>query len=237
MKIIRNYVTGKKIWVSIHESTDTSGRLIANVVIGTLEFDQPGKIFLLTTEILKKANHSTIAKLFDKSMFILWPNGIRHDDVLLFLSDAALYIVKAASTIKLLYSKIVHIICLAHGIHRVAETIRSNFLKVDKLIAKVKQIFLKAPFRTLLFKEEEALGINLPPQPIITRWGAWINAASYYCENFVEVKKVIQLLNSNDFFSIEQAQHLLSGSSMETNFVFIHSNYDFMPAEITKLET
>lgn len=56
MKIIRNYVAGKKIWVSIDESTDVSGRFIANVVIGTLEFDQPGKIFYLTTEILEKAN-------------------------------------------------------------------------------------------------------------------------------------------------------------------------------------
>jgi hypothetical protein len=28
MKIIRNYVTGKKIWVSIDESTDTSGHFI-----------------------------------------------------------------------------------------------------------------------------------------------------------------------------------------------------------------
>jgi len=105
MKIIRNYVTSKKIWVSIDESTDTSGRFIANVVIGTLEFDQSGKIFLLTTEILEKANHSTIAKLFDKSMFILWPNGIRHDDVLLFLSDAAPYMVKAVSTIKVFILK------------------------------------------------------------------------------------------------------------------------------------
>ncbi|KAL4154240.1 hypothetical protein QTP88_002065 [Uroleucon formosanum] len=137
-----------------NESTDTSGRFIANVVIGTLEFDQPGKIFLLTTEILEKANHSTIVKLFDKSMFILWPNGIRHDDVLLILSDAAPYMVKAASTIKVLYSKIVHITCQAHGIHRVAETIRSNFPKINKLIAKVKQIFLKAPSGILLFKKE-----------------------------------------------------------------------------------
>jgi len=100
-------------------------------------------------------------------MFILWPNGICHDDILLFLSDAAPYMAKAASTIKVLYSKIVHITCLAYGIHRVAETIRSNFPKIDKFIAKVKQIFLKAPSRILLFKEE-APGINLPPQPIIT---------------------------------------------------------------------
>jgi len=83
---------------------------------------------------------------------VLWPNGVRQDEVLLFLSDAAPYMVKAASTIKVVYPKIVHITYLAHGIHRVAETIRSNFPKVDKLMSKVKQIFLKAPSRILLFK-------------------------------------------------------------------------------------
>jgi hypothetical protein len=72
--------------------------------------------------------------------------------------------------LKFLYSKLVHITCLSHGIHRVAETIRSNFPKIDKLIARVKQIFLKAPSRILLFKEE-APSINLPPHPIVTRWG------------------------------------------------------------------
>ncbi|KAE9522401.1 hypothetical protein AGLY_017232 [Aphis glycines] len=215
---------------------DSKGRFIGYVVIGTLEFDQPGKIFLLTTEILEKANHSTIAKIFDKSMFTLWPNGIRHDDVLLFLSDAAPYMVKAASTIKVLYSKMVHITCLAHGIHRVAENIRSNFPKVDKLIAKVKQIFLKAPSRILLFKKE-APGINLPPQAIITRWRTWINAASYYCEHYVKIKRVIQLLNSNDSIYIKEVQQLILDNSLETNLVFIHFNYGFIPAEITKLET
>lgn len=32
---IRNYVTNKKIWVSIDEPIDASGPFIANVVIGT----------------------------------------------------------------------------------------------------------------------------------------------------------------------------------------------------------
>jgi len=148
--------------ISIDESTDTNGRFIANVVIGILEFDLPSKIFLLTNEILEKANHSTGAKLFEKSMYILWPNGIHHDDVLLFLSDTTLYMAKADSTIKILNSEMVHITCLAHDIHRIAENIRSYFTKVNKLIAKEKQIFLMLPSRILLFKEE-ALGINFFP--------------------------------------------------------------------------
>jgi len=68
---IRDNVKGNKIWVSIDEITDVNGRYVANVVIGTLQTDQPGKVYLLNTEVLDKANYSTITKLFDKSMFLL----------------------------------------------------------------------------------------------------------------------------------------------------------------------
>ena len=90
-------VFDRKIWVSLNETTDTEGRYIANVIIGTLEEDTAGPIFLLNTEALEKTNHSTVSKLFDKSLSILWPDGIRHDDVLLFLSDAAPYMVKCGN--------------------------------------------------------------------------------------------------------------------------------------------
>jgi hypothetical protein len=78
---------------------------VANVIIGTLEIDGPGEVFLLTSEVLESVNHSTICKLFDRSMFLLWPEGIRHDDVLLFVTDAASYIVKAGKSIKSFYAK------------------------------------------------------------------------------------------------------------------------------------
>jgi len=80
--MLRRHVVGNKIWISIDESTDVEGRCIANVIVGTLLVDEPGEIFLLTSEVLDKVNFSTIAKLFDASMFNLWPDGIRHDDVL-----------------------------------------------------------------------------------------------------------------------------------------------------------
>jgi hypothetical protein len=67
--------------MSLDEITDVEGQYIANVIIGTLEEDTAGPIFLLNTKSLKKINHSTVNKLFDKSLNILWHNGIRHDDV------------------------------------------------------------------------------------------------------------------------------------------------------------
>ena len=141
---IRDYVRNKNVWVSIDETTDVERRYVANVIIGTLEVDNPGKIFLLNSEVLEKANHSTVSKLFDRSLFILWPEGILHD-VLLFVSDAAPYMVKAGKSLQVLYSKMVHITCLAHGLHRVAEQIRMNFSEINSLISNIKKSFLKAP--------------------------------------------------------------------------------------------
>jgi hypothetical protein len=146
---IRDNIKGNKIWVSIYETTDVNGTYVVNVVIGILQTDQSGKVYSLNTEILDKANYSTITKLFDK--FLLWPDGIRHDDVFLFLSDTTPCMIKTRTTIKALYSKIIHATCSAHGIHLVAEDIRGKFSEIDKLIAEIKQIFLKEPSRTILF--------------------------------------------------------------------------------------
>jgi len=98
---------------------------------------------LLTSEQLERAKFSTISKLFDKSMNLLWPNGVLHDNVLLFLIDAAPYMVKATNSLKALYSKMVHVTCLEHALYCVAEKIRGSFKNVDELISNAKKVFLK----------------------------------------------------------------------------------------------
>ena len=62
---IRGQVHGKKIFVSIGETTDVEHRYVTNVVIGTLEIDGPGEVFLLTSEVLEAVNHSTICRLLE----------------------------------------------------------------------------------------------------------------------------------------------------------------------------
>jgi hypothetical protein len=137
MNKIRSNIAGHKIWVLVNETTHVQGRYIANIIIGTLEIDKSGQVYLLNSEVFEKTNHSTITKFFDRLMFHLWPDGIRHDDIMLFVSDAEPYMIKAGKSIGMLYS-MVHITCVAHGVHRIAEEIRKRFSNVDKLIAKVK---------------------------------------------------------------------------------------------------
>lgn len=159
-------VDRKKIWVSIDETADITCRFVANVIIGALEENGSGKIFLLNVEELEKTNHSTVFKLFDKSMNILWPDGVKHDDELLFLTDGVPCMIKTTSSIKTLNPKMIHATCLACRLHRVAETVRILNPKVDKIIANVKNCLKKkTPSRIQIFRDICTL-LPLPPEPI-----------------------------------------------------------------------
>jgi hypothetical protein len=123
------------------------GKKYGLALMKRLEENNHGKQFLLYVEEMEKANHTTTFKLFDKSMNILWPEGVRNDDVLLFLSEAAPYMVKSGNAIKNLYSKIIHVTRLTYVFHGVAETVIINNPKIDKIIANVKKVFRKDPSR------------------------------------------------------------------------------------------
>ncbi|KAL4125966.1 hypothetical protein QTP88_010198 [Uroleucon formosanum] len=233
---IKKYCENQKLWISIDETTDVEGRYIANVIIGTLEIGCPGKIFLLNTEALEKANYTSIAKLLDKALHLLWPQVIKYDNILLFLSDAAPYMVKAGKGIKIIYSKMEHVTCLAHGLHRVAEEVRKYFTKVDQLTSNVKKNFLKCPARIQFFREK-APNISLPPQPVLTRWGTWLSAANYYCEHYETLKEIILGLNREDSISIEKAQDLMEDCDLKSDLIYIYSNFGTLSNSITKLET
>ena len=50
--------------------------------------------------------------------------------------------------------------------------IKSHFEDVDQLIAKVKAVTIKNETRQAKFS-----AIGYPTQPVLTRWGSWLNVA------------------------------------------------------------
>ena len=59
---------------------------------------------------------------------------------------------KAGVGLKIMFPKMVHVRCLARGIHRVCEDIRVLFEDVDLLISNVKKVFIEAPSRVRVFR-------------------------------------------------------------------------------------
>ena len=232
---IRDNVGDSNIWVSVDETTDVTGRFVVNVVIGTMRSEETSKIYLLTCEEIEKTNSTTIAQTFTKALNDLWPNGVQFDRVLLLVTDAAAYMKKAGLALKVLYPNMIHVTCLAHGLHRIAEHVRELHPKVDKLVANVKKVFLKSPSRIQHFKEI-APDLSLPPQPVLTRWGTWISAVLYYALHWDTLKLIFDGLNSDSASSIKIAKEILEDDVTRNNVSYISTYFEKIPTAISSLE-
>lgn len=210
---------------------------MANVVVGVLDPDEEisTQKFLLHTAELASGNHSTIARLFMDAVRILG-DDFDSERILLFISDAAPYMVKAAKAIQVFFPKITHVTCVAHALHRVCEAVRSEYDIVDRFVANCKKVFVKAPSRQQIFRELEP-DIALPPQPITTRWGTWMDAVQYYADNIERIERVFAALDEDDAVAIKICNELLRDGQLKSQIIFIASNFAFLAAAIKNLES
>jgi len=82
-----------------------------------------------------------------------------------------------------------------------------------------------------------APNLALPPQPILTRWSTWLNAAFYYCDNLEIIKEIILQLNSEDSIAIKKSQDLIKDPNLKANLIYIKSNFEIIPSTIKMLKT
>ena len=95
-----------------------------------------------------------------------------------------------------------HVTCLAHGLNRVAEEVRNQFPLVNGLISNGKKVFVKAPHRIREFKHRYP-DTPLPPEPVITRWGTWLDAAArYYVDHFEKLREIVASFDPQDSAAI-----------------------------------
>ena len=137
---IKSIIGDNYIWFSVDETTDSCGRYVENLIIGVLSDETPSKSYLIRSKELEKTNNNTITRFIHDGLtnFFL-PEAVPDEKILLMLSDAAPYMSKAACNLKIFYENLIHCTCLAHGINRVAETIRLQFPTVNKLIKKTRK--------------------------------------------------------------------------------------------------
>ncbi|KAJ4433760.1 hypothetical protein ANN_16072 [Periplaneta americana] len=205
---IRDEIKDSSIWVSIDETPDKEGRLVGNVVIGLLS-EQYSERILLRCDVLEKCNNKTIVKLFNEAMGILWPKGIMYDNVLFFISDAAPYMVKAGQALSVVYPKLTHFTCVAHAFHPPS---RVNVLK---------EMYPEIP---------------LPPKPILTRWGTWLEAVEYYAEHIDSINNVLLALDSEDAVSIDTAKTVTCDISVKNDLAHIQHTFSCIIKTLKSLQ-
>jgi len=93
---------------------------------------------------------------------------------------------------------------------------------------------LKAPSRIIKLRELFP-NLPLPPQPIITRWGTWLNTVEYYSNNFDSIKFVISNLD-DEAESIKKSKELFEHKHLQNDLAYLKSNFCFLIQAITNLE-
>lgn len=78
--------------------------------------------------------------------------------------------------------------------------------------------------------------LALPPQPIVTRWGTWIEAAMYYAENFHEIHLFLNELDSDESNAIRKAKEVIEKQTLRNDLAFIKCHFGCLPVAIAKLE-
>ncbi|MGH9700798.1 MAG: DUF domain-containing protein [Candidatus Acidiferrales bacterium] len=235
MDRIKAALRNKYIWFSVDETTDSLGRYIANFVVGVLD-GKPSACYLVGVKQLDRTNSVTISRFVNDCLSALYlPEAVPSDKILFMVTDAAKYMIKAGEHLKIFYPNLSHLTCLAHGINRVAETIRTEYPLVNKLINNGKKIFLKAPTRVQVYKDYLP-NVPLPPQPILTRWGTWIEAALFYADNFQGFKNVVESFDVDTSTSITDCQQILKNKNIITQLSQIKVYFFQIPDIIKKLE-
>ncbi|KAJ4443274.1 hypothetical protein ANN_04942 [Periplaneta americana] len=77
--------------------------------------------------------------------------------------------------------------------------------------------------------------LSLPPCPVPTRWGSWLQACNYYARHLQSVKKVVQSFDTDDAAAIQIRQELLNDETIEKEVTDIKSNFGYLPDAIIQL--
>lgn len=201
----------------------------------------------LSLAFIEKTDSTNVSQAFVKTVNDL---QIPFNSVWEVVTDQAAYMVKCFKDLKVLFPKLHHVTCLAHAIHRVAEKVRDLNPKVDDFLGKMRVVFTRSNDRCQLWKDVTGinqffiivvncgpsllLGLKLPPKPVLTRWGTWIEAAVFYAKNFEKTDAFLNALPSSNK-KIAILKMLVKNTEFKKQ-IFSVTDYEKLPSSITLLE-
>jgi hypothetical protein len=108
--------------------------------------------------------------------------------------------------------------------------------QVNALVSAVKKVFKKAPSRIAAFRRW-APGVPLPPEPVLTRWGTWLEAVEYYSKHVLAVQSVLQHIADNEAKAVGKAKLAVQDTGTRAEIAYIHANFGFIPNLIRVVES
>lgn len=231
-KFIQSEVRNNEIWLTVDETTDAKKNSVVNVLVRTLKNNEPSFPLLLSSKRLQNTNPESIVQTITDATEKF---GITRIQVVMLVTDGSPNMMTASEMLKKYFPNILHVTCLLHAFHLLSEYIRKSYPKIDNLIIHTRKIFVKSPERIREFKKSCPC-IPLPPQPILTRCGTWLEAVLYYEKYIQNIRPCILKFILQESQAIQLSQQLLSSIEIETEIKQISVNYSVVIEAISKLQ-
>ena len=79
--------------------------------------------------------------------------------------------------------------------------------------------------------------VPLPPEPVLTRWGTWLEAAFFYAIHLEKIDEIIESFDEEEATSIKSAKEALQYEHLQEDLTFIKTHFQILPEAMKKLET
>ena len=222
------------------ETTDVEDRYVLNVLaVPTCEKGEFHlKSFLLDCVVLERTNFKTVS---DSVISVLQKYEIPTLRVCAFVTDNATYMSKAwKCSLRPLFLNAVHVTCSAHLLNLVNEVWSSSFPEVNCLVSKVKKTFTACPARKARFKQflrDQGESETLPPEPVITRWNTWFEAALYHAEHLNDYSEFFDReAAGSSSLNLSEARDLSLSSEVESGLAELKTYAPHLVSTLTKYE-
>lgn len=152
-------------------------------------------------------------------------------------TDAATNMTKAVKQARATYPQMIHVTCILHGINRVVDTMVNTYPLARNFAMAIKGIILRSPYRRALLKELFP-DLNIPPEPVETRWASLLEALPYHVKHFEKMKQFVNHLISTKQKSaqISTAQELMNNPQTLHQIQELSSRYGFLVEHIKVLQ-
>jgi hypothetical protein len=79
--------------------------------------------------------------------------------------------------------------------------------------------------------------VALPPEPVLTRWGTWIQAVNFYNKHFDVLKSFVTTFHAESAVAVRESQTALIETKVASSMAYVRSNFGWILESIKKSET